>query len=379
MSPESILQEKDSRKKRLPNFEVLRTLAMLMVVIVHFHLHGLGYITGPVINTSSIGLFNFLTYQFVVIICTVCVNIFVLLSCYFLIGKPFNYARLIKLWVQVVFYAVAIALIAHVIHPEHHGWREVLNGFTPIRSNVYWFVASYVGLVLLAPFLSKTTLSLTRSQYRKFLCVLVLLGCNVVMDFPWGESMGVIGGYSLIWFIVLFFVAGYLRRFDLNIRPSRILLCFIVLVLLVWGYDAARVLIGHFAFHQEVHHRVMYYNGIPFFLSVLLFAWFKSLSIKRNIITNSLIGLAPYVFGVYLIHDNPIVREYLWSRIVDLKSLVDSPFLLIVMPLVTIGIFLFCAGVDYLRRQLFIMLSVDSAIQGFSVHLQRWVNSVIHR
>jgi len=98
---------------------------MLMVVIVHFHLHGLGYITGPVINTSSIGLFNFLTYQFVVIICTVCVNIFVLLSCYFLIGKPFNYARLIKLWVQVVFYAVAIALIAHVIHPEHHGWREV--------------------------------------------------------------------------------------------------------------------------------------------------------------------------------------------------------------------------------------------------------------
>ena len=369
-------QVNHSENGRLPNFEVLRTIAMLMVVMWHFYAHGLGYATKSVIRTSSMGLFNYLVSDFVLVVCSVSVNVFVLISSYFLINKPFNYARFIRLWVQVAFYSVLFAIIANfILIPEANPWREVLDSFTPIRSNVYWFVSLYMGILLLAPFLSKTVSSLTKSQYKKFLCVLVLLGCSTNLNFPWGNAMSVGRGYSLIWFIVLFFVGGYLRRFDTNIRSSKIIFCFLMLSVAVWGYDVSKALIRHFVFHQEIYNHLFSYNGLSFILSVLLFVWFKSLKIKKNILTKLLIWLAPYTFGVYLIHDSLRIRDYLWCNIVDVKSFMDSPWLFFIMLLSTISIFLFCAGIEFLRKQLFILLSIDSAIQRFSLYIQKRLNS----
>ena len=370
-------QENLCRNGRLPNFEVLRTIAMLMVVICHFYAHGLGYVTRSVIDTSGIGLFNYLVSDYVVVVCSVCVNVYVLISSYFLIDKPFNCTRFIRLWMQVVFYSVLFAVIAHFMLPEGNSWPEVINNFTPIRSNVYWFVTLYMGLLLLAPFLSKTVSSLTKSQYKKFICVLVLLGCTTDLSFPWGNAMRVEGGYSLIWFIVLFFVGGYLRRFDINIRPSKIIFCFFILSFATWGYDAIGVLMSHFIRHQEIQSHPIYHNGMSFFLSVLFFTWFKSLKIKKGILTKLLIWLAPYTFGVYLIHDNLYVRSFLWDRMLDMKSYMGSPSLLFIMVLLTISIFLFCVVIDYIRKQLFIMLSIDSVAHRFSLYLQKLFNSLL--
>ena len=370
-------QENLCRNGRLPNFEVLRTIAMLMVVIWHFYAHGLGYVTRSVIDTSGIGLFNYLVSDYVVVVCSVCVNVYVLISSYFLIDKPFNCTRFIRLWMQVVFYSVLFAVIAHFMLPEGNSWPEVINNFTPIRSNVYWFVTLYMGLLLLAPFLSKTVSSLTKSQYKKFICVLVLLGCTTDLSFPWGNAMRVEGGYSLIWFIVLFFVGSYLRRFDINIRPSKIIFCFFILSFATWGYDAIGVLMSHFIRHQEIQSHPIYYNGMSFFLSVLFFTWFKSLKIKKSILTKLLIWLAPYTFGVYLIHDNLYVRSFLWDRMLDMKSYMGSPSLLFIMVLLAISIFLFCVVIDYIRKQLFIMLSIDSVAHRFSLYLQKLFNSLL--
>ena len=377
MLQESMEQENLCRNGRLPNFEVLRTIAMLMVVIWHFYAHGLGYVTRSVIDTSGIGLFNYLVSDYVVVVCSVCVNVYVLISSYFLIDKPFNCTRFIRLWMQVVFYSVLFAVIAHFMLPEGNSWPEVINNFTPIRSNVYWFVTLYMGLLLLAPFLSKTVSSLTKSQYKKFICVLVLLGCTTDLSFPWGNAMRVEGGYSLIWFIVLFFVGSYLRRFDINIRPSKIIFCFFILSFATWGYDAIGVLMSHFIRHQEIQSHPIYYNGMSFFLSVLFFTWFKSLKIKKSILTKLLIWLAPYTFGVYLIHDNLYVRSFLWDRMLDMKSYMGSPSLLFIMVLLAISIFLFCVVIDYIRKQLFIMLSIDSVAHRFSLYLQKLFNSLL--
>ena len=52
------------------------------------------------------------------------------------------------------------------------------------------------------------------------------------------------------------------------------------------------------------------YNGPVFFLSLAIFIYFVNTSFKRG---SLLTKAAPYTFGVYLIHDNPMVRRVVWG------------------------------------------------------------------
>lgn len=68
----------------------------------------------------------------------------------------------------------------------------------------------------LAPFLSSLVAALTRPRYKRLLLVLTLLGCTFTMGFPFGDAMGASKGFSLIWFVVLFFFGGYFQRFPVR-------------------------------------------------------------------------------------------------------------------------------------------------------------------
>ena len=132
-----------------------------------------------------------------------------LISSYFLIDKPFNFRRILKLWVQAVFYGVIIFLIAHIASPNEYPLKSLLPFFVPVLRSPWWFFTCYTGLVCLAPFLSKTANSLSESQYRTFFVILLLFGCTLTVGIPYGDIMGGNKGFSLIWFIVLFFIGGF--------------------------------------------------------------------------------------------------------------------------------------------------------------------------
>ena len=49
------------------------------------------------------------------------------------------------------------------------------------------------------------------------------------------------------------------------------------------------------------------YNGLPFILSVLVFIMIRQMQISESGFWKVLVKLAPYTFGVYLIHDHLMV------------------------------------------------------------------------
>ena len=70
--------------KRQPSFEILRVLAMLMIVIWHFYLHGL---EGEALFQGRCGMVNYLLSQYIIIICSSCVNLYIIISGFFLISS----------------------------------------------------------------------------------------------------------------------------------------------------------------------------------------------------------------------------------------------------------------------------------------------------
>ena len=157
------------KKQRLPNFEILRVMAMLMIVVWHFYVHGLLFLSEKT-DFDGIGfsLTNatdcclYFIHQCFIIISRMGVNLFVMITGYFMITSPPKWEKVPIIWFQVMFYCVAIYAIVVGAEFFDLSIREVVSQFLPILNDKYWFVTQYVGLIVLSPIIkgnSSTSLS----------------------------------------------------------------------------------------------------------------------------------------------------------------------------------------------------------------------------
>lgn len=84
-------------KSRKSNFELMRIIAMLMIVLWHVIIYG--NILGIYYNSFMSSLFSFLKFFLVIY-----VNLFMLLTGYFQISTKFKFSKIIKIISQLIFY-----------------------------------------------------------------------------------------------------------------------------------------------------------------------------------------------------------------------------------------------------------------------------------
>lgn len=85
--------------------------------------------------------------------------------------------------------------------------------------------------------------------------------------------------------------------------------------------------------------------------SILLFMVFKGVHIKSEVTKRIVAIFAPLTFGVYLIHDNLLIKDFVWKETDTLVSCVSFvPF----RQLLSISIIFFiCSFIDFFRKTLF--------------------------
>ena len=93
-------------KKRMVSIELLRVISMLMVVMLHYL--GKGYLI-PALD----GAMNATGYVawFLESMSAVAVNVYMLISGYFLVESSFKLGRLLNLLCQVIFYSVLVPIV----------------------------------------------------------------------------------------------------------------------------------------------------------------------------------------------------------------------------------------------------------------------------
>lgn len=336
--------------KRNVSLDCLRILAMFLVIVSHYIFHGLKTNELHVYYdvTSMYGCANYILIELLYIISCTAVNCYIMITGYFLIERcTYRWNGIVKTVTTTLFYSITFLLLYMLLHRDF-SISMVKDSFFPIYSQSYWFVTSYIGLMLIAPFLSRIALTLNKKQYRTLIVVLFVLS----FEYLYGRVYA--GVRSLLFFSFLFLIAGYIKLYGV---PFKWVKNKGMIMIVLWSlyFVMATAINLIFCLPTQYTLRSTSNDSMTLFLSLAVFVYFLCTNIPLKL-ESLILKIVPYCFGVYLLHDNPLFRRDLWTLIIPDHYIVPVA----IQCLITCGL-IFCIGIvfDFLRQKLFCCLKVN--------------------
>ena len=320
------LTQKSERKVRDSNIELLRILTICGVVVLHYN----GTQAFNYVNENS---FNYYLLLVLEGLCICAVNLFVLISGYFLSANGKRRAiKAIELVVQVILMNLGSHLLIAIFSGKGTTLTDTLYASVPNN----YFVAFYVTLYLISPYINILLSHLSDKQFG------ILVALSFVLFSLWPTLVdsisAVLGvsypgvyttntggsqnGYSVINFALMYLIGAYLRRKNFNFGKLKLLGVLVIIVALITGWQLLQPQIAR-----------AYCNPFVIALAVILFLLFKSISVKSKIIN----GLAKGAFTCFLLHGMLLPRIGIAS-IVNKNAFILLGHIIITVPL----IFLIC-------------------------------------
>ncbi len=302
-----------AKGKREANFELLRIIAMAMVITLHYLGKG-GLLTdmGETWNGASYGAWLLEAF------CVVAVDVYVLISGWFLVESTFSIGKLFRLWLQIFCYSLGVPVVLYglgILSRKDIYLDRLVTWCLPILREHYWFATAYVILYLLAPVLGKAVKNLSKKEFQQLLAMMLVIFCISKSIFP-GDLPLDRGGYDAMWFLCLFLVAAYLRRYGGETKRS-----FPYGI----GYLAGSLaMFGLMCLYRQIYWHTgalegfvgspyQYNHVLCLGTAVLLFLAFRELHIPEGHLADGIIKVASCTFGIYLLHENDGLR-YLWQN-----------------------------------------------------------------
>ena len=358
-------------KSRETNLELLRILAMMMVISLHYLDKGNALAEIGDISVSNPAFFNQILAWVLEVLSYGAVNLYIMISGYFLINASAKMEKPFKLVIQVLFYSAGIVLIFLCMGrlPEYASetFFKCLF-FTPIASAHYWFASSYVFFYLLAPFVAVGIRRLDEKQHRGLMIIVLLLFSRLwrillPQSAPIDDK-----GYGLLWFLTLFVVASYIRRFVPIVKKRRFLYLAVYLV------SSLATLASFFVIYAiynatgrfEVFIKVLLeYNSPTIILaSVSFFLFFRTIRIPEGFFSKAVLFVSPLTFGIYLIHEHYLLRD-LWTTFWKVNEAVKMPWFIAHFIGCVLAVFMIGAVIEGIRKFLFDLLYRSKALQWF--------------
>ena len=332
----SIRNVLSSPNRRVGGVELLRIVAMLLVMVVHANFFSIGE---PLWSDIEISPLNAITRIFIQSVSIVCVNVFVMITGWFGIRPKMN--RLTGLLFQILFFFSLIYLILIVLGYESLTLKGVAKVLMLLPHS--WFVKAYILLFLISPILNAFC---DRAGKKEFLMVLIpffafqtLYGWLV----PGVDFFS--AGYSTISFIGLYLLMQYVKRYggkQLEGNAIHYLVVFMTLTLLntilyslAIRYMPSR---GSMLFY--------YVNPIVIASSLFLFLTFHRMNIQSSFVN----WTASSSFAVYLVHACPFILTPFYKPLVlHLYSRYDGILCLVFLLGMILIVFMVSVLIDKIR------------------------------
>lgn len=333
-------------KPRQSNLELYRIIVMLLIVAHHY------VVNSGVMNLMESDGFSSrsLFYHVFVMWGKIGINCFVLITGYFMCRSKITLRKFLKLFLEIEFYTIIIYLIFVIT-----GY----NDFSPLAFTkiVFWFILrpihdSFIHCFLIfwlfIPFLNILINNLNRRQHR-LLVILSIIIYTVIGSMP---KVGITFNY-VEWFIVLYFIASYLRNYQLRWLNGKYAGCLMVLSILlaVGSVVALRWLNVFKGMNYGAYFFVIDVNKVfALLVAVTSFSWFKDLKMPHVPLINT---IGATTFGVFLIHTRTsIMRQWLWKDTIDVTGHYTFVHYILFSLIVVIVVFVICSLIDYLRIRL---------------------------
>lgn len=333
-------------KERSSNFELLRIVSMIMIVAYHFAFWSDFDYTG--LEAYPV---NYVFLNLLEIFGKVGVDIFILISGYFLIEKEnIKATKVVKLWLQIFFYSLlSYILFSLNIFKSDYSENSIslfIERIMPISHVNWWFASSYFIIFLFSPFFNKFLKSLSNKQYLIFLTLEVICG-SIIVTLTQNEFQGI----RLIPFFIIYSIGGYIKLHLNKIHFSRKKLGAILFVSIIVGMIALLVLRREAKTDTFMQGYFLIMVGsetfpITMIISICLFLIFREteIGVKKpiNIIASS-------SFAVYMIHADLLFKQMLWRTIIHGSDFQYGKLLIPYTIAVCLGVYAACTIVELAR------------------------------
>lgn len=281
------------KKDRESSIELLRIFAALGVIILHYNNANIGggfkYVGTNIINTIYLNLTESL--------CSASVNIFILITGYFMIRKKeIKYRKLVDLFSLTVFLRLFAYIVQNIMGMNTFSIKGLVVTLIPTN----YFLILYSVLYLILPYINRLMCTLTEKEQKKMLTIFIavfsiysyFIDCfaNLFGETYFALSpIGLLGsayGTNIVNFILVYAIGGYLKLNNVNKSFAKSLFTMVGLLL-------GLMLLSNFgagAFY--------YNNPLVIGIAVELFLIFKSFHFNNNVIN----FLSKSSFACYILH-----------------------------------------------------------------------------
>ena len=212
------------------------------------------------------------------------------------------------------------------------------------------------------PYLNTMIEGLNRNQAATLIVVLALtFSCYATFALRLGDPMGLNGGYSMLWLIILYLIGASMRRFAFfeHVSPRVFIIVMLLCVCLTWLWKMtvpARLSPSWF---------FSYTSPTVLISAVCLIGIFMKINVSGKCAIGVIRASASATLGIYLIHENELISSLLTGRFswVGSVRIWVFPLYVILFPAV---LFLVCLMIEKARHGMFRMLGVDRLIDRIS-------------
>ncbi|MDE7373200.1 MAG: acyltransferase, partial [Clostridia bacterium] len=195
---------------------------MLLIIAVHFRGHG-GWFDVTGVNAYFMQLGRALF--------TPSVNVFVMISAYFMCTRDdmkIYWNKLGKLWLSVFFYSIVLFTVFTATGVYKFDVMSLLASLFPVTFTKYWFVSAYFLMMIASPFLNAIVSRLNKAQFSA-LCLFIII-VAALQDIGLFSTIRVENGGNGIWFCLLYLLAAYIRKFDIQLNRIPWIICAVVFI-----------------------------------------------------------------------------------------------------------------------------------------------------
>ena len=313
-----------NRQKRESNIELLRIIAMFLVLIVHSDFFSLG---APSVIDIRMNFTDSFLRVFFQSLSIACVDIFVFISGWFGI-KP-KVQGLCNYIFQCLFFLIGIYIVCLVAGISSFSIMGIRGCFAATPLN--WFIKAYLLLYILSPVLNAFVDSASRIQFKSLLIAFYLFASSTsfIQD-----------GYSTISFIGLYLLARYLRLYRPTFTNFRWSTDFIIVCSLVIGTTIL------YFISPEVGNRFLnYISPTTILISIFVILAFSKFRINSKFVN----WCAASSFAVFLLHTNPNVIWHFQAMCVRLHNSLSPLFYWGGLVIILLIIFILAIVFDQMR------------------------------
>ncbi len=324
--------------KRNSNLEVLRIIAMCMIILIHFAA------ATDIANLGVDGKFGRYVGASIVGVCNMGVTCFCLISGYF--GMKFSWKKLFKFEIMMIMFSLIETVVLVAAFPEQMQGsallEQVIKSVFPFVSRKYWFYSCYICVFLFSGFIQKLIDTLKKEEFEKLLALLLIV-FSVFPTIFYFEIMQD-AGKGLVQMLMLYLIGRYIRLYkDVPVPKGKTSLLFGVLWL------ANTISIMHPVRVGSIVHSLCRDNSITnIAMAVILLYLFKDMKFSSRFVN----AVTANMFAVFAL-ENTLVQVA--ARIVGSGKLnAGNPVLgLVLLVGIILLIFIVCALVGKVRELLF--------------------------